>query len=92
MLFDMFKACDEIENSHKSDIFFIRKDFYFMRAQHVLSYHRPFCSIIASPGPFISPDTGEAKCAVYPRSLFHFFVLVYYGNWTRLLGHSVQVT
>ena len=39
MLFDLFKAFDYIESSHKSD-FFLRKDLFFiMRAQHVLSYH-----------------------------------------------------
>ena len=39
LLFDLFKALDQIESNNKSDIF-LRKDlFSFMRAQHVLSYH-----------------------------------------------------
>ena len=39
LLFDLFKAFDLLESSHKSDIF-IRKDlFSFMRAQIFMSYH-----------------------------------------------------
>ena len=39
LLFDMFKAIDYIENNHKSIFFLIKDPFFFMRAQHVLSYH-----------------------------------------------------
>ena len=39
LLFHLFKAFDKIESRHKSDIFFRKDLFSFMRAKHVLSYH-----------------------------------------------------
>ena len=36
-LFDLFKSFDEIEVSHKFDIFSPKNLFFFMRAQHVMS-------------------------------------------------------
>ena len=39
LLFDLFKAFDCIESSHKSDIFTRKDPFSFMRAQYVMSYH-----------------------------------------------------
>ena len=38
LLFDQFKAFDQIERSHKLD-FFSQGVFSYRRAQHVLSYH-----------------------------------------------------
>ena len=40
LLFSLFKAIDKIESSHKSGIFFsLKRAFFFLRAQFVLSYH-----------------------------------------------------
>ena len=38
-LFDPFKAFDYIESNHETYLFLIKDKFFFMRAQHVLSYH-----------------------------------------------------
>ena len=40
MLFDLIKAFDQIERSHKYFFLILEIDFFsIMRAQHVLSYH-----------------------------------------------------
>ena len=39
LLYDLFKAFDYIESSHKSGIFTRKDPFFCMRAQHVMSYH-----------------------------------------------------
>ena len=39
LLFDLFKAFDYIDNSHKSGIYTRKDPISFMRAQHALSYH-----------------------------------------------------
>ena len=38
LLFDLFKALDYIESSHKSGIFTRKDSFSFMHAHHILSY------------------------------------------------------
>ena len=38
---DLFKAFVKTESSHKSELFFFKKElFSIIRAQHVLSYHQ----------------------------------------------------
>ena len=39
LLFNLFKAFDYIESSHKTGIFTRKDPLSFMRAQHVMSYH-----------------------------------------------------
>ena len=39
LIFDLCKAFDEIESSHKSDIFLRKELFSVMRAKHALFYH-----------------------------------------------------
>ena len=64
LLFDWFKAFDEIVSCHKSDYFFRKDLFSFMRAQRVLSYHviPGFRSVVSLLPGLKNPAISSLQC------------------------------